>query len=164
MSNQRKHNGLNGETHMKRVILITLAAVWTVMQVSASEWLTDLPKALDKAKADKKMVFMDFTGSDWCPPCQALHKTVLTSAEFEKFAKDNLILVEVDFPQGTEQTEELKASNKELAKKYEVEGFPTVIVLNAQGKQLTKKMGYTGESAGDFVAELEKLKKTEKTD
>jgi len=160
MSNQRKHDGRDGETHMKRIIAITLATVWAVMQVHASEWLTDLPKALDKAKADKKMVLMDFTGSDWCPPCKALHKTVLTSAEFQKFADDNLILVEVDFPQGKEQTEELKASNKALAKKYEIEGYPTVIVLDAQGNQLTKKVGYSGETAKDFVAELEKLKKS----
>lgn len=145
---------------MKKIILITLATVWAVMQVHASEWLTDLPKALDKAKADKKMVLMDFTGSDWCPPCKALHKTVLTSSEFEKFAKDNLVLVVVDFPHSAEQTEELKKSNEALAKKYEIEGFPTVIVLDAQGKQLSKQVGYSGTSAKDFVAELEKLKKS----
>jgi thioredoxin-related protein len=143
---------------MKRLGLI-LTVCWLAAQASAAEWLTDLPKALDKAKAEKKMVLMDFTGSDWCPPCKALHKTVLTSPEFEKFANDNLILVEVDFPNEKPQTEELKASNKALSKKYEVEGFPTVIVLDAVGNQLSKKVGYSGQRAKAFIADLEKLKK-----
>jgi thioredoxin-related protein len=143
---------------MKRLGLI-LTVCWLAAQASAAEWLTDLPKALDKAKAEKKMVLMDFTGSDWCPPCKALHKTVLTSPEFEKFANDNLILVEVDFPNEKPQTEELKASNKALSKKYEVEGFPTVIVLDALGNQLSKKVGYSGQRPKAFIADLEKLKK-----
>lgn len=143
---------------MKRLVLM-LMVCWLAAQASAAEWLTDLPKALDKAKAEKKMVLMDFTGSDWCPPCKALHKTVLTSPEFEKFANDNLILVEVDFPNEKPQTEELKASNKVLAKKYEIEGYPTVIVLDAEGNQLSKKVGYSGQKAKAFIADLEKLKK-----
>ena len=74
---------------------------------------------MDKAKAEKKMVLMDFTGSDWCPPCKALHKNVLTSPEFEAYADKNLVLVEVDFPRTKPQTEELKAANKALAEKYD---------------------------------------------
>lgn len=148
---------------MKRLMLV-LTVCGLAMQLHAAEWLTDLSKALDKAKADKKMVLMDFTGSDWCPPCKALHKTVLTSPEFEAYAKTNLELVEVDFPNDKPQTEELKASNKALSKKYEIEGFPTVIVLDGEGKQLSKKVGYDGESPKDFIAELEKLKKKSQTD
>src|SRR5688572_21634910 len=106
------------------------------------DWLTDLAKAQEKAKAEKKMVLVDFTGSDWCPPCKALHKNVLTSEEFKNFAKDNLVLVEIDFPRNKPQTPEQKSSNKELAKKYKVEGYPTVIVFDSAGKQLSKKVGY----------------------
>ncbi len=143
---------------MKRLAFI-LAICGMVAQLHAAEWLTDLPKALDKAKAEKKMVLMDFTGSDWCPPCKALHKTVLTSPEFEAYAETNLILVEVDFPNEKPQTEELKASNKVLAQKYEIEGYPTVIVLDALGNQLSKKVGYSGTTTKSFIADLEKLKK-----
>src|SRR5215469_9006382 len=106
---------------MKKLIPI-LALCWVAAQVNAAEWLTDLPKAIAQAKADKKMVLMDFTGSDWCPPCKALHKNVLTSKEFEDYAQTNLVLVLVDFPRNKPQTEELKASNTKLAKKFDVEG------------------------------------------
>ena len=81
-----------------------------VWQVNASEatWLTDLPKAQAQAKAEKKIVLMDFTGSDWCPPCKALHKNVFSTQEFQEYAAKNLVLVEVDFPRAKQQTEELR--------------------------------------------------------
>lgn len=158
VSKHQKHERINKEKLTKR-LMIVLAVCCAAMQLHAAEWLTDLPKALDKAKAEKKMVLMDFTGSDWCPPCKALHKTVLTSKEFEAYAETNLVLVEVDFPNSKPQTEELKAANKALSKKYEIEGFPTVIVLNGEGKQLSKNVGYSGESPKDFIADLEKLNK-----
>ena len=121
-------------------------------------WLTDFEAAQTKARAEKKMVFVDFTGSDWCPPCKALHKNVLMAKEFLDYANDNLVLVMVDFPQSKPQSEELKRSNKELSEKFEIEGFPTVLVLSSEGKQLSKEVGYDGAGPRDFVAKLKNLK------
>ncbi len=145
---------------MKKLILL-LAATFASFTLTAAEgeWLTDLAKAQEKAKAEKKLVLMDFTGSDWCPPCKNLHKTVLTSEEFNKFAKENLVLVELDFPNNKPQSAELKAANKELAKKFEIKGYPTIIVLDAAGKEIFRKVGYGGTPAKDYVADLAKLKK-----
>ena len=70
--------------------------------------MTDFSKAQTQAKAEKKMVLMDFNGSDWCPPCKALRKNVLNTQTFLDFAKDNFMLVDVDFPHAKDQTEELK--------------------------------------------------------
>jgi protein disulfide-isomerase len=144
---------------MKKIALCLLAC-WTVWQVRAGEgaWTTDLAKAQAKARTEKKLVLMDFNGSDWCPPCKALRKTVLDSQTFLDFAKNNLVLVDVDFPRQKQLTEELKQANKALSDKYGIEGLPTVIVLNSEGKELKKMVGYDGQSAKDFVAELEKLK------
>ncbi|HZV33138.1 MAG TPA: thioredoxin family protein [Verrucomicrobiae bacterium] len=142
---------------MKRLILAFMLC-WIAAQVHAAEWMTDLPKALAKAKADKKMVLMDFTGSDWCPGCIELHKKVLATPEFEKYADKNLVLVVVDFPQKKEQTEELKKANQALLGKYNVDGFPTVIVLDKDGAQVSKMDGYEGDSPQDFIAKLDKLK------
>ena len=129
-------------------------------QVSAEEgaWLTDLGKAQAQAKAEKKMVLMDFNGSDWCPPCKALRKEVFNSPTFLEFAKNNLVLVDVDFPHAKAQTEELKKANEALSTKYNIEGYPTVIVLSSDGKELKKTVGYDGQKAKDFIAELQKLK------
>lgn len=143
----------------KLALLFALAFASSTVVASDEAWLTDLPKAQEKAKAEKKMVLIDFTGSDWCPPCKSLHGKVLTSPEFTKFAKDNLVLVEIDFPRSKPQSDELKAANKELSKKFGVRGYPTVVVLDAEGKELFKKVGYGGTPAKDYVAELEKLKK-----
>jgi thioredoxin-related protein len=134
-------------------IAIALLLCWAA-QIQAAEWLTDLPKALEKAKAEKKQVLMDFTGSDWCPPCKALHKTVLTSKTFEDYADKNLVLVVVDFPNKTEQPKELKAANAALAKEFKIEGYPTVILLDTDRKQLKNIVGYSQETPDQYIAEL----------
>lgn len=142
---------------MKKLIVCAVAG-WLAFQASAVEWLTDLPKALEQAKKEHKQVLMDFTGSDWCPPCKALHKNVLTSADFEKYAKANLVLVLVDFPHHDSQTDDQKQANKSLAEKYDVDGFPTIIVLDEDGKKLSKDVGYDGTGPAEFIAKLPKAK------
>jgi protein disulfide-isomerase len=146
--------------NMKKIALLMTACCLptAVFADEKVKWLTDVPKAIEKAKAEKKLVLLDFTGSDWCPPCKALHKNVLTSSEFESYASTNLVLVEVDFPRQKEQTEDLKTANKALAKKYKIEGYPTVILLSAEGKELSKAVGYGGAKPDEFIATLEAAK------
>src|SRR5713101_2681548 len=141
---------------MFRGVLLSFIALR--LAAAQGEWLTELAKAQAQAKAETKMVFMDFTGSDWCPPCKALHKNVLTSSEFLNYAKENLVLLVVDFPRGKPQSEALRAANEELAKKFAVDSFPTIIVLDTNGKKLSKESGYDGSNAKEFVAKLKKLK------
>lgn len=142
-------------------IAIGLLAVLALLRVSAAEgeWLTDLPKAQAKAKAEKKLVMLDFTGSDWCGWCIKLHKEVFSQAEFTEYAKKNLVLVEVDFPNKKKQSAELKKANAALQKKYKIEGYPTIIVLDGEGKKIGE-LGYMKGGPKAFIAELEKLKKT----
>ena len=146
---------------MTKKIVVGLLAAWAVWQVHAADdlWLTDLPKAQARAKMENKMVLIDFNGSDWCPPCKALKKNVLSSQEFIDYAKKNLVLVDVDFPHNKEQSAELKKANQALGEKYSVEGLPTVVLLSSEGKELSKKAGYGGQDTKGFIADLEKLKK-----
>jgi disulfide reductase len=145
---------------MKR-LAVCLVACWAAFHATAAEdnWLTDFAKAKTQAKQENKMILMDFNGSDWCPPCKALRKNVLSTREFEEYAKQNLVLLDVDFPHSKEQSEALKKANQELQEKFQVDGYPTIVVLNRNGKELTKKVGYAGQSTKEFIAELEKLKK-----
>src|SRR5436190_18599790 len=126
---------------MKKIFFGLLAG-WLAFNVAAaeSEWLTDLSKASAHAKESKKLVLLDFTGSDWCPPCKALHKNVLTSKEFQDFAKEKLVLVELDFPRQKTQSPELKKANRELQGKFAVDGYPTIIVLDPEGKELSREV------------------------
>ena len=115
-------------------------------------------KAQAKAKAENKLLLMDFTGSDWCPWCIKLEKEILSTPAFGDFAKKNLVLLYVDFPQHKQLSAEQKKANQELQKKYAIRGFPTVIVLNKDGKKVGN-LGYQAGGPTPFIKELEKLKK-----
>ena len=140
-------------------IAIGLAAGWTLLHAGAAElqWMTDLPKAQDKAKAEHKLVMMDFTGSDWCGWCIKLNKEVFSQPEFVEYANKNLVPVEIDFPRRKQQTADLKKSNEALQRRYKIEGYPTIIVLNGEGKKVGE-LGYQPGGPKAFIAELEKLK------
>jgi thioredoxin-related protein len=121
------------------------------------EWLTDVPTALAKAKAENKVVLLDFTGSDWCGWCKKLKAEVFDTPQFAAFAKVNFIMVELDFPHSHPQSDELKQANTALAEKYDVHGFPTVIVLNADGEQLSKDVGFIQAGLPGYIGKFETL-------
>jgi thioredoxin-related protein len=144
---------------MKKNIL-TVCAVLVLLQVNAAEldWQTDLPKAQAQAKTEKKLVMLDFTGSDWCGWCIKLNKEVFSQPAFAEYAKKNLVAVEVDFPNKKKLSAAQKQANDALAKKYEIKGYPTIIVLDSEGKKVGE-LGYQAGGPKAFIAELEKLKK-----
>jgi protein disulfide-isomerase len=145
---------------MKKTIAIGLFAGLILAQAGAAElkWTTDLPKAQAQAKAESKLVMMDFTGSDWCGWCIKLNREVFSQPEFAAYAEKNLVLVEVDFPRAKPQTKELQQANDALQTKYKIEGYPTIIVLDGAGQKVGQ-LGYMPGGPKAFIAELEKLKK-----
>ncbi len=123
------------------MIISSLALTAIVAPAMAAEWSTDLPSALTQAAAEKKDVLVLFTGSDWCPPCKALKANILDKPEFDAYAKDKLVLVEIDLPRQKQLPEGLLEKNRELSKKYQVQGFPTMLVMNPEG---TVVAGFVG--------------------
>lgn len=119
------------------------------------DWSTDLPGALAKAKTEHKVVLLDFSGSDWCEPCRQLSRNILETVKFKGYADTNLVLVEVDFPRNKEQPEALKQANADLQTRFQVQGYPTLVLLDADGKVLVNDAGYDSESVEDFIAGLE---------
>src|SRR5690242_6680375 len=85
----------------KFLILLALFFFAGVARVGAEEgeWMTDLAAAKKKAKAEDRRVLLLFTGSDWCPMCKVWDKEVFENPEFLSYAKTNLALVMVDFPE-----------------------------------------------------------------
>ena len=138
----------------------TLALGLSLAQLTAGEpeWMTDLAKAQAKAKAEKKMMMLDFTGSDWCGWCIKLHKEVFSTPEFAKYAEKNLVLVEVDFPKSKKQDEKLKQANNELKTKYKISGFPTIIVLDGDGQKLGQLDYGSGVTPEELKGDVKKLK------
>src|SRR5262245_56640034 len=114
------------------LIAVAVASVATHARAEDA-WLTSYADALKLASKEKKVVLMDFTGSDWCGWCKKLKAEVFDKPEFSAWAKKNAVLLEVDFPQGKPQSEELKKQNTELQEKFKIEGFPTIVFLDAAG-------------------------------
>ncbi len=144
---------------MKKIILITaLVCAAFIAHAEKLKWLTDATKAQAQAKAEKKLVFLDFTGSDWCGWCIKLDKEVFSKPEFAEYARKNLVLVEVDFPRRKRLSDAQQKANDDLARKYKIEGYPTIIVLNGEGRQVGE-LGYVHGGPKAFIAELDKAKK-----
>ena len=139
--------------------LIAVAALTTGTALADEGWLTNMEKAQVIAKKEGKMVLVDFTGSDWCPPCIALHSKVLATKEFKSYAKKNLVLVEIDFPRLKEISKEQKAYNQAQAKKYGLRGVPMVLVFDSKGKQVHKEVGFRGQSPAAYINKLKTLDK-----
>ncbi len=122
--------------------LILLANLFSLTGSGADlNWLTDLPKAQAQAKNEKKLVLINFTGSDWCGWCIKLKKEVFDTKEFTDYAAKNLVLVEVDFPRGKQLSAEQKKANEALQAKYHAEGFPTIVALTNGGREVWKQVG-----------------------
>jgi protein disulfide-isomerase len=126
---------------------------------SKNGWLTNYAEAQQEAKSQNKLLLMDFTGSDWCGYCIMLEKEVFSKPEFKEYASKNLVLLELDFPRRKELPAETLEQNQRLAMKYQIQGFPTIVVLDGSGKELAQ-LGYMRGGPTAFIAELEKLRKS----
>lgn len=119
-------------------------------------WTDSFEGAKAEALAFKQPILAFFTGSDWCGWCMKLRKEALDTKEFEKFAADNLILFEADFPRSKKISDKVKRQNSDLAAKYGVSGYPTVFLLDAQGNTLGQT-GYQEGGAAAYVAHVKEL-------
>ncbi|MGO8696106.1 MAG: rhodanese-like domain-containing protein [Limisphaerales bacterium] len=127
--------------------------------VSADDlaWLTDLPKAQAQANAEKKSVLLVFHGSDWCPPCIELQRQVFQSPGFVDYARKALVLVDVDFPEASKQSAELKQANLALKAKFNVgDNYPALVLLNAAGETVFQETGYFGGGPSEVLSKLQR--------
>ncbi|MCK6472208.1 MAG: thioredoxin family protein [Planctomycetes bacterium] len=143
---------------MKTRFTLLLCAVALVLSVQASHaedefWMTDFEAAKAKAAKEKKDLLIDFTGSDWCGWCIKLKNEVFVHDAFKNEAPKSFVLVELDFPRNKELPENLQAQNKKLSETYEIQGFPTILLTDAEGKPY----GRTGYQAGGPEAYLKHL-------
>lgn len=119
-------------------------------------WYKNLETATEMAKKEGKYLLVNFTGSDWCVWCKRLSSEVFTKPEFMDFAMKNLVLVHLDFPKSKTLPPGEESYNNSLAQRYGVKGFPTIFLLNGNGKTI-KKLGYEAGGAVPYVAMLSDL-------
>ena len=144
---------------MKKTILASLLLALTVSLSTAAgdEWMTDFEAAKQKAAAENKDLLVNFTGSDWCSWCIKLVDEVFKHDAFKKGVADNFVLVELDFPQDKSKLDEsTQKQNEILQEKYSIQGFPTILLLDDQGRPYAQT-GYQAGGPEKYLAHLDKL-------
>lgn len=148
---------------MKKTLFLTLlaASVFGAVGLKAQSneagadlWTTNAPAALEQAKSEGKLVLMNFTGSDWCIWCKRLDGEVFSTKQFQSYAKENLVLLKLDFPNRSQQPDWEVKQNQALAEKYGIEGFPTILVLNSEGEEVAR-LGYQRGGPEAWLKQLE---------
>jgi protein disulfide-isomerase len=114
-------------------------------------WMTDYEEGLKLAAEQQKPVLLNFTGSDWCPPCIQLKKDVFEKADFKEYAHEKLVLIELDFPSRKKLDPALSRQNQELQREYKIEGYPTLVLLSPEGSELKRRSGFPGGGPRAFI-------------
>jgi thioredoxin-related protein len=122
---------------MKQILLfVTIISFFAFTKTSTAAEINFIPgtysEILAKAKAENKIVMIDFI-TDWCKWCIELDRKVYTDPEVFDYANANQINWKIDAEKG---------EGIELAKKYNVKGYPTIIFANSDGIEIDRIYGY----------------------
>jgi len=140
---------------VRMALVVMISTLFVSTAVAEEGWLVDFEKAKAQAAKEGKPILMEFTGSDWCPPCKALHKNVLIKGIFKEEMPKHYILLKLDNPRDkSKQTDAEKAQYKDLAREYKVTGVPSVFLTDADGNPFFKSSGYSGQSADEWVEQM----------
>lgn len=120
-------------------------------------WSSDFAASQKKAADEDKVILVDFTGSDWCSWCIKLNEEVFDHDAFKNGVKDKFVLVELDYPRDKSKlSEETQKQNEELQKKFSVSGFPTILLLDSEGKPFART-GYQAGGPEKYLTHLDEL-------
>jgi thioredoxin-related protein len=120
------------------------------------KWTQDFDAATKLAKEKQLPILLNFSGSDWCGWCKLMAKNVFSTEEWSAYAKENIVMVLLDFPKDKSLVPEaFLARNEELQQKYEVRGFPTYIILDSDGQTVLGQLGASREATpASFISDL----------
>jgi len=156
---------------MKKILFIALAILSISCQMNTSNpkerekiqlteikepeqlWYTDVDRAINISKKTGKEIFVFFTGKEWCSWCKKLDRQILSQEDFINYAKENLVLLELDFPKGKR---DLPWKQIELARKFRIQAYPTVILMDSDKNQLGQT-GYQAMSPLQYTEHIESI-------
>ena len=144
----------------KFAVILAFAPLMALAATSTPKGFTDnLDEALATAKAEGKYVYACFSGSDWCGWCKRLEGEVLSKPEFVPAVEKDYVLVYIDMPNDKNLlSERAKTENPKLVKKYAVRGFPTVLILDGEGKTVSQT-GYRAGGPEKYAKHLRALRR-----
>jgi len=137
-------------------LFMTLFAC-TGLEAASVKWYDDYSKAEQVAAQESKPMVLLFTGSDWCGWCVRLKEDILDTPQFAQAVGNDFIFVYVDFPAQTTLPDEIAAQNRDLRTKFNVQAFPTIVVLNAKGDKLGQASFNGSESPQEFANKLKSI-------
>jgi thioredoxin-related protein len=131
---------------MNKLIFFFAVLMLQTININAQDsndlnWIDDFKTAKKIASKEHKPILIFFTGSDWCSLCKMIEKDFFASKKFLNIAKNDLVLYKADFPRRTDiVSEKQKETNENLSKKYSKTRskrvYPTIVMINAKGKEL----------------------------
>ena len=167
---------------MKKIIFFSLFALLSFSAFSQTDsytaenegWLVDMDEAFAESEKTGKPILANFTGSDWCGWCKRLTASVFSKKEFQTWAKDNVVLLELDFPRRKQLPQKYQQQNAQLRNAFKVSGYPTIWVFNLKkddkGNFSIEGLGKTGytKTAKKFTSDVDQMiargKETKKKD
>lgn len=141
--------------HLIKLIHITIVTLLFIAVNASGNWETNYEKAIAMANKEGKHILIDFTGSDWCPPCIKMKKDIFDKKTFKDYTGDKLVLIELDFPRKKKLDKSISEQNDQLLKKYGVRAFPTIILLNPDGKEIARHVGYKAGGVENYLRYIE---------
>ncbi len=127
-------------------------------------WLVTVEEAYQESQATGKPIMAYFTGSDWCPPCRRFSAAVINQPEFNDWAKNNVVLLELDNPRRKQVPDQIRQQNQSMREAFNVTGVPTIWVFNlnkndSNGQFEIDPLGRTGfvGSFDQFTSTIEDL-------
>lgn len=139
------------------LILIIIFSPFQSDAQTGNTWETSFETAKSRAEQEKKLILLNFSGSDWCAPCIKMKKEILNTETFSDFAQEALVLLNADFPRSRKNklSAELQAENEKLAEQYNQQGsFPKTVLLNPDGSPLQSWIGLPKMTSEEFVAAI----------
>lgn len=145
-----------GKTGIGIVGLVFAAVAAVAAETSTPKGFTDdLDAAMKRAKANGHNILAVFSGSDWCIWCKMLEKEILSKDAFVKTATNAYELVFIDNPMDEKLLSKTgRKNNRRLTEKYGIQGFPTVLVLDADGKVITQS-GYEKVGPREYLEKID---------
>lgn len=136
----------------------SLFAVVSPVLAQEANWIEDnMPKAMEQAMAEGKDILIDFTGSDWCGWCIRLKDEVFSKPEFKSAVPEHFVLVMLDFPARKPQSDDVKAHNAEWQQKFQIRGYPTIVLTDANGAEYART-GYRDGGPVPYIEHLNTLR------
>lgn len=148
-------NNPNNHSLSAREVSTRFPAFQPMHQPTNLPMASSYEQAIEQAKTTNQTIVLLFTGSDWCHWCKVLEQDYISNNAFSQALRGEFLFVRIELPRS-----QVIEYNRELMKRFNVSGLPTLVVLDANGRVLGRS-GYLKMSPQQFAAQLQAMRHTQ---